>query len=320
MALQPIVASSDGARTTVSDLVKSPRVIPRRMLELTRSQYIVDSVLRAGGDAPGGVVSFYESTPLFLDGSAPGTAAAAVVKPEFGEYRIMTSSEGQQRLVVSINRGLAIRVSEDMRRRNQIERVSIQMTQAKNTLTRTWDMAFRDALLLNASVPFFNASGTAEGWEAADADIRRDIMLAKQMVANSQAGASTEDFLGFVADTMVCSYTTAQVILGNTKFQDVYHGNLADENVLYTGKLPNQIQDLTVLQSRTWPDNLVWVGERGTIGFIANERPERWTPLRYDEDRETWRSNGSRISAIGIDQPKAGVFIKNVLGVDGVIG
>jgi len=305
----PIISQTDSFRTTVADLVKNPRLIPRRMLSLTENEFMADWVLRDGGSAPGGVVQYQESSPLFAD-SEP------VIKAEFGEYQYVYSSEGFSKVAVAVNRGLAIRISEDMRRRNQMERVNTQMTQAKNTLVRAWEMAFRDAIVNNASVPYFNASGTTEGWEASDATIAKDILLAKQVVGESQSPSQTGNFYGFVADTLICSIGTANVIIGNDKYREFYRGNLADQNILYKGKLPNQIEGLNVMTSRFWPDNLVVVCEAKTVGFKADERPTQWTPLAEDVDREVWRSNGSRISAVAIDQPRAACFIKATQGAD----
>lgn len=304
----PIQSWQDGQRVTVNSLIKNPRVLPRRVISLLENQFIMDSILRNGGSAPGGVVYFWQSEPLFMDDDP-------AIKEEWGEYKIGTTSEGVPQMVVSVNRGLSVMVSEEMRRREQMDRVQKMINRTVNTMIRTWDKAMRDALLLNSAVPFFNASGTDDGWFAEDTDIRRDIMEAKIVVNEAEADTvQAENFLEFDANTMVCSYQTANQILMDKNFQNVYIGDLASENLQYTGKLPRRILDLDVLRARTWPDDTVWIGERGTVGFHADERPLQSTPLRENPDREVWRSNTSRITAIGIDEPKAGVLIKNIMG------
>ena len=50
-----------------------------------------------------------------------------------------------------------------------------------------------------------------------------------------------------------------------------------------------------------------------TVGGIGDERPLRSTPMYEDPNRESWRSNTVRQSAIVIDQPKAACLIENVL-------
>lgn len=304
----PIQSWQDGQRVTVNSLLKNPRVLPRRVLSLLENQFLMDSVLRNGGSAPGGVVAYWQSEPLFMDDDP-------AIKEEWGEYKIGTTSEGVPQMVMAINRGLGILISEEMRRREQMDRVNKMIGRVKNTMIRTWDKVMRDALLTNASVPFINASGTDDGWFADDANIRKDILEAKVVVNEAEADTvQAENFLEFNADTMICSYQTANQIIMDDNFQKVYIGDLADENLQYTGKLPNKILDLNVLRARTWPDDVVWIGERGTVGFRADERPLQSTPLRENPDREVWRSNTSRITAIGIDEPKAGVLIKNIQG------
>lgn len=303
MALQPIVSAQDTPKVTVSTLTKNPLVIPRRIISMMENQFLADSLLRDGGNAPGGAVTFSESTPLFPNGEVG-------IVEEFGEYPLITSTEGTQRAVFSVRRGFGILISEDMRRRNQMDRVNLQMMQGRNLMVRTFDGVFRSALLTNPNVPTQPATAM---WNAVGAKIRFDIAKAKYTVAQAEASDVQDDnFLGFEADTMVCSPATAELITYNEDFNKVYQDTLANESLIYRGKLPRKVMDLDVLVSRTWPDSQVWVGERKTVGFIADERALMSTPLREDPDRETWRSNTSRISAVGIDQPKAGVIITGI--------
>lgn len=312
MALSPIVSQSDGPRVTVNSLVKSPRVIPARIIDLLQNQFLADSLLRDGGDIPGGVAQFWESTPLFSD-------VGSSIREEFGEYRIVTTSMGIPSIAVSVNRGMSIMVSEEMRRRNQLDRVNIQMTQVRNTMRRDWDDAFMLGITGNSSVPThvagtaFDGSGTAHEWtDATNAIIRKDILNAKRIVSEAVSGNQARNYLGFNPDTMVMSIADSNTLLADPTFNNVYQGNISDENLLYVGKLPNQILGLDVMISRTWAPGTVLVCERGTIGFICDERPLQATPLNEDVDRETWRSNVSRISAMGIDQPLAACVITGV--------
>lgn len=305
MALNPIVSTSDGPRVTVNDLVKNPTVIPRRIISMAENQFVVDSLLRPGGSNYG-TVEFYQSSPLFMDNDA-------AIKPEFGEYRIGTSSEGALMVAISVNKGLSIMISEEMRRRNKIDRVNQQLTQVRNTIVRGWDRTGRDAIIA-ALTAAGQTHAVATAWDATTGtiNVRKDILASKLVVTEAESGDQDENFLGFIPDTMVCSPYIANVIVMDDSFAGVYRGNLAAESVLYAGKLPQQITDLTVMVSRDWPDDSVLVCERGTLGFISDERPLQATPLYERQEREVWRSDVSRISAIGIDQPKAGVLITGV--------
>lgn len=301
MALQPIIAAGDGPRVTVAELVKSPTAIPRRILNLMDQQFIVDALLRQGGSSDSGVWTYHESSPLFLDQNTG-------IREEFGEYPILTSSEGALKVVISSDRGFSLIISKEMRRKNQMDRVNQMMTQGRNTMTRDWETAFRLALLASA-VPTQAASAS---WGTTTTKIRYDIYDAQQAVGEAINGAQTNDFLGFTADTMVMSVATKTKIFKNDDFVKVYEGNTSDQSIRFTGKLPQTILGLTPLVSRTWPDTEVLICERNTLGFIGDEEPLQATPLYYREENKYWRTDTNRSAAIGIDQPKAAIRITGI--------
>jgi hypothetical protein len=301
MALTPIVSQSDGQRITVNSLVKSPTVIPKQIISMLENEFIVDSVLRRAQRTSSGVYQYNESDPLFAnEGSS--------IRSEFGEYKMVETSEGQLVVVTTVDRGLGFMVSEEMRRRNLMDRVNRQMTMVTNTLKRDWESAFMTALLASA-IPTTPASAV---WTTTTTDVRKDIIGAKRAVSLATYDLQSNSFYTFVPNLMVCSYATAEAIVLNDSFGSVYRGNIADQSVKYRGKLPNTIADLTVLQSRFWPDDQVLICERGTIGFIGDEEPLNSIPLQEQKKTRSWWTRVNRNSAIGIDQPKAGIIITGV--------
>jgi hypothetical protein len=302
MALIPIVASGDGPRITVNQLVNNPRVIPRRILDLMDNQFIADSILRDGGNTTSGAVEYSQSMPLFAN---EGTA----IRSEFGEYKLVQTSDGTPMVVTTVDRGLAIRVSDEMRRRNQVDRVNIQMTQVKNTVIRDWDLAFQTAIL-NGVTQIIDVSATRPWAARGTATIRIDIEQAKKTIKTAVTGLQSNNYLGFVADTIVMGPDAEFDITTDPTFNNVFQGNISDENLLYTGKLPNQILNLDPLVSVTWPAGYALICERNTIGFISDEQPLQATPLYRQEEQKCWRSDVNRQSAIALDQPLAGCLIK----------
>jgi hypothetical protein len=305
--ITPIVSSRDGARITVNDLINNPTVVPRRILEIAQNQFIADSVLRDAGGNNSGVVEFYESTPLFAD-------VGASVRTEFGEYQITTTSDGIPSVAVTVDRGLSILISDEMRRRNKIDRVNIQMTQVSNTMRRDWDAAFMALFLTNPSVQTF---AVATPW-ATSATVRSDILKAEKLVNNAVTGAQLDNFLNFEADTMIITENTKYDILSSASFNSgtgVYQGNLASENLQYTGLLPQKLLNLDVLVTKSGgplPDGSAIVLERGTVGFISDEESLQATPLYRQQENRQWRSDVNRASAMGLDQPLAAVVLTNV--------
>jgi len=265
-----------------------------------KNQFIADAVLRKGDPAPSGIAQYFESTPLFAD-------SGSSIRQEFAEYRIITTSEGIPRVSVSIDRGLSVMISDEMRTRNQMDRVNLQITQVKNTLIRDWDTAFITALLANASVPTVAA---ATAW-ATSTTIRNDILNSVKAVNNATTGNQAQNFLMFNCDTMIITENQKFNILTNASFNsgtNVYQGNLASENLQYTGLMPQKLLNLDVLVVKSGgplPDGTVLFMERNTVGFISDEEALQATPLYRDQPRRTNRSDVNRKSLIGIDQPKA---------------
>jgi hypothetical protein len=287
-------------------LINNPTVIPRRILELARNQFLADSVLRNAGGNNAGVVEFYQSTPLFSD-------LGATIRTEFGEYQITTTSDGIPSVATTIDRGLSILISDEMRRRNKIDRVNIQMTQVNNTMRRDWDASFVGLFLSNASVQTF---GVSTAW-ATSTTIRQDILKAENLVNNATTGQQANNYLLFRADTLIITEASKFDILSSAAFNSgtgIYQGNLADQNLQYTGKLPQKLLDLDVLvtRSNSLPNGTAIVLERGTVGFISDEEPLQATPLYRDQPRRVWRSDINRASAMGLDQPRAACILTGV--------
>jgi len=307
MSVIPIRGVNDGPRVTVNDLINNPTVIPRRILQLAENQFVSDVVLRNAGGNDSGIIEFYTSTPLFAD-------SAAAIRNEFGEYQYVTTSQGIPTVVTTLDRGLSIKISDEMRMRNKMDQVNIQMTQVRNTLRRDWDAAFMGLFLANPSVP---TVGVGTAW-ATSSTIRNDILNAQKVVNNAVITGQSNNFLQFQADTMIITEKSKFDILTNASFNSgtgVYQGNLADENLQYTGVLPQKLLNLDVLVTKSGgalPDGKAIILERGTVGFYSDEEPLQATPLYRDQPRRTWRSDVNRRSAMGLDQPLAAMILTAV--------
>jgi hypothetical protein len=297
----PIQASSDGPRVTVNDLINNPTVIPRRILQIASNQFIVDSILRNAGGNDSGLVEYYQSTPLFAN-------TAAALRQEFGEYQFAQTSLGIPTVATTADRGLSLLISDEMRMRNKMDMVNIQTTQIRNTLVRDWDIAFFTLFLANPSVPTF-AVPTA--W-ATSTTIRQDILKATRLVNNAVTGQQAQNFLNFNANTLIITELQKYNLLSSTQFNNIFQGNLADQNLLYTGTMPQKVLNLDVLVVKSGgslPDGSAVVLERGTVGFYSDEEPLQATPLYRDQPRRTWRSDTNRRSAMGLDQPFAALIM-----------
>jgi hypothetical protein len=295
---------SDGPRIVVSELLKDPLVIPALILQLTQNEFIVDSVLRNGGAATSGAVRYSESTPLYADDFPE-------IRPEFGEVPVVPTSVGLPRVVLTHERAMAIMVSDEMRRRQAVDPVNRQLQQVKNTMVYSWNTAFYSAVVSNASIQTLAVSNT---WASASATIRADIAQGCFLIENSNivSPAGITQWMGFEADTLIINHATKNTLLQSSTFAAPYIGDIASENLLYTGTLPQRIFNLDVLVSRQVPAGNAIIMQRDRAGFYADELPFTAGPLYRDEPRKTWRSDTQRASAIGLDQPLAVCLLSGI--------
>lgn len=310
MALSPIVGLWDGPSVTVSELMGSPLIIPTKMKEMIAGAYLSEALFRNAGGNTNGMVQFSEGDPSFLDVDID-------VVSEFGEIPIGSGSRGMARIATAMKFGKGVRVSKEMIDENKIDHLNTQMKQLRNTFAR-FDARSAKALL-DAKVPA-EAVGTA--WNEPGSNPWTDVADAIDTISNAAPdaalGGSDDEGYEFSPDTIVINPGLYATLAANAELAKMFTGNLADQNMLYTGQMPNTILGLTVLTSKTWPRDRVLVLERGTIGGKSDTRPLQFTPM-YPEGngpnggpRETFRSDGTEKTVRFVDQPKAGLWLTGI--------
>jgi hypothetical protein len=303
-----VVGVGDGPRTTVNQLVGAPLAIPARIVELLANAFLTDVLFRDAGSNTNGMVSFEESTPLFLGADVEQVA-------EFGEIPVAAGQRGLPRISVGTKEGLGVRVSKEMRDENKIDDVNRQIRQLTNTMIRAEHRALR-AALSSPAIPEIPATAA---WGTAGARVRRDLANAQEIIASAKPeGWTDEDVFGFEPNSVVIPASITPLLLDDDEFLKVYRGVLADQSIAYTGVLPNTIMDMAGFKARFWPRDRVLVCERGTVGFRSNTRPLQVTPL-YPEGAgpnggptESWRSDATRKCVLGTDQPLAACWITGI--------
>jgi hypothetical protein len=294
----------DGPRITVDALLKDPLVIPALILDMVQNEFIVDAVLRQAGLAQSGAVRYSESTPLYADDTPE-------IRAEFGEVPVVPTSVGMPRVVFTHERAMAISVSDEMRRRMVVDPVTRQLQQVKNTMVYSWNTAFYSAVIANANV---QTLAVGNPWASSNATIRADIANGVYLVENASVTSAIgfNSFLGFEADTMIINHGTKNTLLQSSSFAAPYIGDIASENLQYTGVLPNKIFNLDVMVSRQVPPGNAIIMQRQRCGFIADELPFQAGPLYRWEPTKSMRSDTQRASAIGLDQPLSIVVVSGV--------
>ena len=294
-----------GRKITVDDIRRNPLFLPARILELLDGQFIDDVLLRYEGDAS--TIAFEEGSSLFLDDEVQEML-------EFEEIPVAGYQRGLPRVAIATKKGLGVRISEDMKRENNVAAVNRQVTALVNTMIRARVLAMRQ-LVMNPAIPTIAASAA---WDTASGKPRRDLAAAAEVVAS--AGDDTVDTTeNYEADTTVMPGGITPILLDNDDFLKVYGGNLASENIAYTGKLPGDVMGMLGLKARFWPTDRVLVCQRKTIGFYTDPRPLEVTPL-YPEGNgpnggptESYRVDATMKRGMGIDQPLAACWITGVV-------
>lgn len=298
---------TDGPRITVDTFIGDPLMIPARIIEMLDTQFLSDVIFRDAG-ASNGLVSYEESTPLFLGSDVDDVA-------EFAEIPVAVGQRGLPRIAFGTRKGLGVRVSQEMREFNKVDDVNRQITQLVNTMIRADARALR-AALTSSSIPTIAASAA---WGQTGSKARHDILAAQEKVGSAKPDNFTdEDVLGFEPDTIILPSSIAPALMDDEDILKVYVGDLASENIAYTGQMPRQLLGMAPLKSRFWPADRALVLQRRTVGFRSDARPLTVTPL-YPEGgggmggpNESWRSDATRKRVLGTDQPKAACWITGI--------
>lgn len=304
----PIVSVNDGPRITVSDLVGNPLWVPTKIKELLQNAFISETLFRDAGPNANGLVGYHEGHPTFLVGDVEDIA-------EFGEIPVTYGERGTPVVVRATKKGLGVRISREMITDNNVGEVNQQITQLTNTFKRADSRVARNLLATLPSMP------VDAPWDTEDGKPRRDLATAIHEISTAapSTGGSDDEGYGFQPDTIVMNPGLLPVLLDNENFLKVYQGNIADESIAYTGRLPGKIYGLDVIGSMTWPDDEVTILQRGVVGFYSDTWPLEITGL-YAEGNgplggptQSYRCDATHRRAIALDQPKAGLRLTGLL-------
>jgi hypothetical protein len=311
MAIQTLGLSYDGPKWTVNQLIKSPTFVPNTIMKMVKDANIADWLLREGPTASGGSVAFEETVALYA--STEGEIVA-----EFGEYPGTQGSVSTPGVRSTTKKGVHFKISEEMRTRNDTGRVADEMRKVRDTLVNGRDKAFINALMANTNVTQQFTPGTQ--WNSASTTIISDIAKAMYSISSVPVAGPAQyaETLNYTADTLVIHPSYTPYFIDNASINSIFAGSpLADQQLRYTGKLPKKFMTLDVLTSFRCPTDRAIVCQRGAMGFISTEWPLAASPLKRDEDTDSYRTNFRYRDVMVVDNPKAVVYI---MGIDKITG
>jgi hypothetical protein len=308
-----ITASDDGPRLTVNSLIKSPTLVPKRIVSMVGQGFMVDQLLREGPPIPGGSLIYSESEPLYADDGPMDVA-------EFGEIPLTTTQVGIPHVAKSIKKGMGFRISQESINRNNFDKVQQDMVKLKNSFARDYETLFINALLAAlGTLAVSGASWVNTTASTAGLGIYADLVHGTYNISNADAdsadGSGSQKF-NFNADTIVLNDKVAKLMMLNADITKVLQvGNVAASQPLISGDATETFLKAFNLRLVTsWrldPDKAILL-ESKTVGGISDERALGATPLYEHKPTETWRTDVTRQSAVFIDQPKAGLVITGV--------
>lgn len=303
MALFPVTDSTAGPRITLNEYLRDPLLIREVVLSMTNQGFLADAILRNAGMTPAGVIRYRESSPLYANTDAQTRA-------EFAEVAIAETSEGEPSVSFVEERALAAVISDEMKRRQNIDHLERQLTRIKNTMFRSYDRTFLNTIFTH---PRVQRVAITTPWADPDAKVREDIYEGIRLIEEASADGTVDSEFEFEADTLILGRGSRADLLGNEKFNKVYEqGDLVRDNMLYSGRLPRQLLTLDTLVSSRVPAGKALVLQRKVCGFIADELPLTVSELYRVEQNKYSRADVQRASAMGLDQPLAIAILEGV--------
>lgn len=292
-------SSGDGPKLSVSQFIAAPTMVQGRMTRMHDQQFIVDRLLRKGDDTTSGVYTFSVDEPLFAQGGeivAEG-AEIPVTGPQLGELQAVFTAKS----------GLGLKITKEMRNRNKMDALRKGMQQVRNTTVKIWDQRFWTAINAGVTQTLAVSNGA---WNTSGSKPRYDAAKAIELIG--QAQDVNGDDLSIEADTIVLPVSRKGVFLYNDDVARVFVDSLARSNPQYIGEVGKEFIGLNVLFARNMPAGRGFVCKARDLGFIGDEEGLSVTPLYEQRERQAWRSDTTRQSAIGIDLPKAGCWITGI--------
>lgn len=299
----PLDNSASGNLTTINAWLKDPLAIPEAFLAMTDQTLIPEAVLRPGGISPTGVVKYKEATPRFAKDKPQ-------IREEFDSPVIMRVDRGQEYVVSCEELAGSVLISEEMQRRQILDPLNAELTAAVNTYQQTWSDRFRNTIFNH---PRVQTLSVANVWDSTNSTTRADIIEAKRLIKTATPdGMDNYSRYGYKPDTLIIGEDAEAGLLESDEFSKIYQGNIADQNLQYTGVLPNKLFGLDVLVDTFMPPGKAIMLQRKVAGAWVDELPFRVEPTHEWVDHYAWRSNFRRSSVCFLDNPKAVCVLNGV--------
>lgn len=232
-------------------LLKTPRLIARRLADLTKEKFLADYLLSGRYDATGGGVFYETETEDLYTDEEP-----EAIEPG-GEYPLITLDEGVPSAARTVKWGQGIIFTDEKVTREGRQYVEKGLMRIGNTIVRHTDRAGWG--VISSRVTTTHAASSA--WDTAGV-MMRDILTIQNQRANLATGLELD-----------------VAVLPGDKFANLI-GILVDDkalpreqaNIVLTGSIPVNAYGLTWLTSQHITGTDPWLFDVDQLGGMADEK------------------------------------------------
>ncbi len=279
-------------------LLKSPKLIARRVAELTGEKFLADFLLSGRYDATGGGVFYEDETASLYTGDDP-----EAIEPG-GEYPMLSLDEGTPNSARTVKWGQGVPITDEKVSREGMQYVNKSLKRVGNTVVRHVD---RTAWGVISSRVTSTSAAPGGAWDSAGAAMQHIVTI-----QNERADLAT----GLELDV---------VGLPAAKFAKLV-GMLVDDkalpreqaNIVLTGSLPVEALGVTWVTSPNIVGTDPWLFDTDQLGGMADEKlvsPEFATAGNTGVEAATerargvdaWEVRGRRVTVPIVSEPMAGV-------------
>jgi hypothetical protein len=288
--------SISGTDVTVDLYSKQPLILARTIQQMRQNDYwLSDLLFSSGGTAESGSLIYYPVTAID-DQFVASTADIEDVGPG-DEFPVVSVSNIGAVSATAQKRGAKMKITKEMKTRNQISRFRNQVQAMYNTTKRKADA--KAIAAVNAAS--FLSQAESATWATTSTKIRSDILTARHTLENSQLG-KTE---GYMVNTMVLGSNQWQnIVLNDALMDSFYKANVNAANLLNMGMLDGLLGIERVRLNPWIGANERWLFDGNRAGTKVEEYPlalENW----YDPNRQVDWFQLSESDIYAIEAPKS---------------
>lgn len=303
----PVTYPGGGPRVTVEALLRQPQLIARRLNDLTTQRFVADRILTRGtaDQVAGGAALYQKSESIYTDRDAEEVGVRA---------RYPRAGWTEQVFAAAVKKyGLEVPITDEQKRRNQLDVVARAQQKISNSLVKFVDTIAMNMILADVDVQTFAASGD---WSTAATDVVADLAKARMFI--QQIGE------GYVADTLIVNDAQELDLIVDADIRNALPRE-GQMNAVLAGTAVPILGLRQILVTDRLAAGTALVLAAGTIGTIADEQPMADEGYRtynpganaapvyvkvYREDgRDESIVRGARFPAMWLSEPKAIVKI-----------